>query len=851
MPPLEPRRSQPRGWPAISSGAAKRRAVNPGLPPQAQSAVVQAGEPKAAGGHEVPGRAAGTTPEPRPAHAARAKADAPSGLPARGQQADVPQPPGLIFRAGEGGANTTAAAQSSLLRDGLVSLLLFLLLAEWLRPLAWLADDSFQVGPILAVFGICLLIDCFRISYSWGWLIKGLTIILFIGYMFHRETFATGVWIGDLIQTIAEDFIYLAQAHFDMISGEMRTLLFLIGWTLLISVSQALMLQRQHSLWFIGATLFYLIGIQLLVGADTLMGIVRTLGYGLVLLALLNLSRIETKYHVPAVRSGGFGAWLLVSLIVVGLVSGLGWYTAKGAGAEPLMKPLSWDRVSDRLFELYGGGDHPAIGVAAAAKTGYSDNDAVLGGPLQVDATPVFTARTTELTYWRGESKSFYDGKGWSQPSPILEPLTGLSPAAVNAEQPAVTQEVLLQSNAPNKQLFSGGKLLGVDTLLNGQGKPMSADLLLTARESGKVVLPDISDALAYYKITVQPVREDPTLLNTDTGAYPEAIKQQYLQLPDGLPRTVRSLAEQVTAGRATPYAKTIAVEQYLRQTYTYSLDHVTHPSRSEDFVSHFLFMDQAGYCDQFSTAMAVMLRSVGVPTRWVKGFAPGTLQATGENGLQEVIVSNQDAHAWVEVYFPSMGWVPFEPTPSFSGISPDQPRETLTTADMKAASMTASLTGASFGHPYLDQASDWLHTVKNNLVDFAKAYRSMLMIVLGLLLALLSVFALLKRKGYLLAMGHKLPAFADAALPQGPPHPLTPYMDRLWRQLFRKYGAKPAGQTVREYVLSLELKQPGQKQALLTFAQIYESVRYDPACATPYARRDITAIWNAIQKTQ
>ncbi|MGG1556317.1 transglutaminase domain-containing protein [Paenibacillus ferrarius] len=844
MPPLEPRRSQPRGWPAISGGAAKRRAVNAGLPPQAQSAGVQAGEPQAAGGRAVPGRAAGTAPELP--HAARSRTDAPPGLPARGQTADAQQPSGLIFRAGDGGAG--AAAPGSLLRDGLVSLLLFLLLAEWLRPLAWLADDSFQVGPILAVFGICLLIDCFRISYSWGWAIKGLTIVLFIGWMFHRETFATGVWIGDLIQTIAQDIVDLAQAHFDLISGEMRTLLFLIGWTLLISVSQALMLQRQHSLWFIGATLFYLIGIQLLVGADTLMGIVRTLGCGLVQLALLNLSRIETKYRVSAVRSGGFGAWLLVSLIVVGLVSGLGWYTAKGAGAEPLMKPVSWDRVSDRLFELYGGEDHPAIGVASAAKTGYSDNDAVLGGPLQVDATPVFTARTTELTYWRGESKSVYDGKGWSQPNTILEPFTGLS---LTAAEPTVTQEVLFQKNAPSKQLFSGGKLAGVDMLLNSEGKPMSADLLLTARESGKVVLPDISDALAYYKITVQPVREDPTLLNSDTGAYPEAIKQQYLQLPDGLPRTVRSLAEQVTAGRATPYAKTIAVEQYLRQTYTYSLDHVTRPSRNEDFVSHFLFVDQAGYCDQFSTAMAVMLRSVGVPTRWVKGFAPGTLQATGENGLQEVVVSNQDAHAWVEVYFPSMGWVPFEPTPSFTGISPDQPRETLTTADMKAASMTASLTGASLGHPYLDQASDWFHTVKNNLVDFAKAYRSMLMLVLGLLLVLLSVFALLKRRGYLLAMGHKLPAFADAALPQGPPHPLIPYMDRLWRQLFRKYGAKPAGQTVREYVLSLELKQQGQKQALLTFAQIYESVRYDPACAIPYARRDITAIWNAIQKTQ
>ena len=80
-----------------------------------------------------------------------------------------------------------------------------------------------------------------------------------------------------------------------------------------------------------------------------------------------------------------------------------------------------------------------------------------------------------------------------------------------------------------------------------------------------------------------------------------------------------------MTANRLTPYAKAVAIEQYLSNTYTYSLEKPTHPSRNEDFVSHFLFVDRTGYCDHFSTAMVVMLRSVGVPARWVKGFAPGT----------------------------------------------------------------------------------------------------------------------------------------------------------------------------------------------------------------------------------
>jgi hypothetical protein len=74
--------------------------------------------------------------------------------------------------------------------------------------------------------------------------------------------------------------------------------------------------------------------------------------------------------------------------------------------------------------------------------------------------------------------------------------------------------------------------------------------------------------------------------------------------------------------------------------------------------------------------------------------------------------------------------------------------------------------------------------------------------------------------------------------------------MDRLWRQLFRKYGAKPANQTVREYVMNLQVTHQGQQQALMAFAHIYESVRYDPARALAYSKREITAIWKAIQKT-
>ncbi|CAN7741986.1 transglutaminase TgpA family protein [Paenibacillus sp. LjRoot56] len=746
-------------------------------------------------------------------------------------------PSKLIFR-----ADNLPPQHNSLLRDGLITLLLFLLLSEWLRPLAWMGDELIQIGPILVVFALCLALDCFRVPYGWGWLAKCSIIVVFIGYMFNRQTLLAGGWVLSLVRTLAQDFVYIVQAHFDLISGEMRTLLFLMGWALLLSVVQALMLQRQHSLWFVMATLIYLVGIQLVLGADTVQGIIRTLGYGLILMALLNLSRIEQTYRVTTVRSRHYLQWLIVSVVVVGMLSGLGWLSAKQTESEPLMKPVSWAHWYDRLFEYY----EDETGVSpAVATSGYGQNDTSLGGPLQVDTSPVFTAKTSELTYWRGESKSFYDGKGWTQPTQKLEPFVASS-SSVTA--PVIVQEILMNEKAANKQLFVGGGLRSVDMLLSEKGKLISPGSLLSSETSGLTTLPEIADPLSYYKITVQPIKENPDLLNTDIAPYPEEITREYLQLPESLPRTVRSTAEQVTINRLTPYAKAVAIEQYLSQTFPYSLEKPTNPSRSEDFVSHFLFVDRTGYCDHFSTAMVVMLRSVGVPARWVKGFAQGTVDATDDNGLHEVVVRNQDAHSWVEVYFPSMGWVPFEPTPGFSGISVDQPRDMLTTATMEQLGMTASLTNTPVTKSVISKSSEWLHTMKNNLIQLVKAYKSAVFVLICSICLLVGLYVVLRRQGYLLRRTVEFSSYNNGSLNQQ--HPLTPYMDRLWRQLFRKYGVKPANQTVREYVMNLQVTHQGQQQALMAFAHIYESVRYDPARAVAYSKREIAAIWKAIQKT-
>ena len=116
-------------------------------------------------------------------------------------------------------------------------------------------------------------------------------------------------------------------------------------------------------------------------------------------------------------------------------------------------------------------------------------------------------------------------------------------------------------------------------------------------------------------------------------------------------------LARRLAAGRRSSYDVAIAIESYLKDNYFYSEQPATHRYPLEAF----LFTDGAGYCQQFSGAMALMLRMDGIPARVAAGFLPGSY----DSATRRYVVRAVDAHSWVEVYFDGIGWVPFNPTPA------------------------------------------------------------------------------------------------------------------------------------------------------------------------------------------
>jgi len=146
--------------------------------------------------------------------------------------------------------------------------------------------------------------------------------------------------------------------------------------------------------------------------------------------------------------------------------------------------------------------------------------------------------------------------------------------------------------------------------------------------------------------------------LNAQKTPMPSWVTDRYLDLPDTVTPRTRALARRITQDATSNHEKARAIESYLRQMKYREDMPFTPPDR--DFVDYFLFDLREGYCTYYSSAMAVLLRAVDVPARVTRGFAPGKYDADRE----QYLITESQAHAWPQVYYPDFGWVNYEPTP-------------------------------------------------------------------------------------------------------------------------------------------------------------------------------------------
>jgi transglutaminase-like putative cysteine protease len=144
-----------------------------------------------------------------------------------------------------------------------------------------------------------------------------------------------------------------------------------------------------------------------------------------------------------------------------------------------------------------------------------------------------------------------------------------------------------------------------------------------------------------------------------------------YLELPDEMDARIRTQAREITTRLETDFERAIALENFFRTPGNFRYSTAVAPGHGATDLADWLFDPESnnyrtGYCEQFSTSMAVMARSIGIPSRVVLGFTPGT---TLEDG--RVVIRDRNAHAWVELWMPTQGWVRFDPTPRGDGVNP------------------------------------------------------------------------------------------------------------------------------------------------------------------------------------
>jgi len=279
-----------------------------------------------------------------------------------------------------------------------------------------------------------------------------------------------------------------------------------------------------------------------------------------------------------------------------------------------------------------------------------------VGGDLYPDNRLFMTVKSPVPSYWRGESFDHYTTTGWEKTLSIMGQEDTLSPIGGNWADQSQGRFV--------EQVFTlaGGTLTNI--IFTGY-QPVSVNLpteYYIIDEAFNLYLENPFPAGASYRVkTLLPGYTSRDLRNSKEKADHDFLRV-YLQVPEELPQRVRSLALRLTEGKDNPYDKAKAIEKYLRDNYPYTL-HTEPTPEGRDLVDYFLYDLKKGYCTYHASAMTVMMRSLGIPARWVTGFVTG---AWNEE-IKAYEVRNSDAHAWVEVYFDDYGWVPFEPTSSFA----------------------------------------------------------------------------------------------------------------------------------------------------------------------------------------
>jgi hypothetical protein len=452
-------------------------------------------------------------------------------------------------------------------------------------------------------------------------------------------------------------------------------------------------------------------------------------------------------------------------------------------------------------------------------------------GEIETDTTVVMRVSLPEMGVaspelpglrWRGITLDQFDGHGWTASRPERRAVRATGPGIVRVATPRgtgriLTQEIFLEPIGTDV-IFAASRVLNVRLAAPG----------LLVDDSGGLAVAAPAARLRYaVESELEPRVRRPGAAGRPLDA---ATRERYMQLPP-LAARIPALARRVTAGSADAGETARRLTEFLSREFRYSL--VQERTPGTDPLEDFLFTRRSGNCEYFATALAVMLRTVGVPSRVVNGFQRGEWNPYGEF----FAVRLSDAHSWVEAWIDGVGWLSFDPSPR------------------------GEPAGAAWGRfgLYLDALRmRWYRYVVNwslkDQVDLAAAIRQTARawrpewpalggwkgartpVLAGLIVVVAAIVAWRWRRGGVIGW----PRLSRDAVPD--------FYRRALRLLARRGVRRARDETAREFWERVQAERPAWGDAVGTLTLAYERVRFGGGALGPDERAALARSLSALR---
>jgi transglutaminase-like putative cysteine protease len=439
--------------------------------------------------------------------------------------------------------------------------------------------------------------------------------------------------------------------------------------------------------------------------------------------------------------------------------------------------------------------------------------------------------------HWRGVTLADFDGRTWSSPREQFtlqhqsDDTFKVPRASVSAR--SVAKPILAREHIIHYRVLM--EPIGTNVFfLAPWVRSVSGNYRMLASDAGGAVYNfDSQRSISRYEADSDIATATPAELRAARRDYPLQITGQYLRLPS-LDARVPHLAAQITRSAGNDFDKAVAIENHLRTRFGYTLQLPQTPVK--DPIANFLFERKQGHCEYFASSMAVMLRTIGIPSRVVTGFRSDEFNDLTGN----YVVRAKDAHAWVEAYFPGYGWQTFDPTPAGNGGTPQGWNRLALYVDAMASFWRDWVVSYDTSHQYSlgqaafsgtrgawENARKWARLHYASMLKWARRSQDRVQhspgrwAVLGA--AVVLILLLLGNLGRIARLLHE--KLLQAHPERSPEQAAAMWYQRMTRALARRGLRRPAAQTAQEFVKKIadnRLREP-----VARFTQVYESARF------------------------